>query len=167
MKTKTTRRLAAAALLGACVLVTASPASAAASTDLPAGIACPDFPLRIAGSDGRVRVKEFTDKSGKVVLRILQVATGVVLTYTNLTTQKSVSIKTSGSVWHIVNNPDETQTWTMTGHNGLILFPTDIPAGPTTTQYNGRVVFNFDPANGFAEVISTSGRARDICAELS
>jgi hypothetical protein len=141
------------------------PASAAGIT-LDAGQACA-FPLSLSGSDGKVRVKAFTDKKTGKVARILQVATGVTLTYTNLSTGKSVNIKTSGSVWHIVNNPDGTQTWTMTGHNGLILFPTDIPAGPTTTQYNGTVVFKFNPENGFTVLISTSGKARDICAELS
>jgi len=27
------------------------------------------------------------------------------------------------------------------GHNVLILFPSDVPAGPSTTLYVGRVVF--------------------------
>lgn len=166
MTTQTTRWFAALALLAACLLTPVPPASAAPII-LDAGQACA-FPLSLSGSDGRVRVKEFTDKKTGKVARILQVATGVTLTYTNLTPGgKSVSIKTSGSVWHIVNNPDGTQTWTMTGHNGLVLFPTDIPAGPTTTQYDGRVVFKFNPVDGFTILISTSGKARDICAELS
>jgi hypothetical protein len=56
---------------------------------------------------------------------------------------------------------------TATGHNGLILFPDDVPAGPTTTQYNGRIVYTYNTVTGFIEVLETSGKATDICAELS
>jgi len=44
--------------------------------------------------------------------------------------------------------------------------PTDIPEGPTTTQYIGRIVYNVDPATGIFTLVSTSGSQRDICAEL-
>ena len=57
-------------------------------------------------------------------------------------------------------------TTVMTGHNILILFPTDIPAGPSTTLYVGRVVFTVD-ANGVYTLGSTSGRSTDICAALA
>jgi hypothetical protein len=90
-----------------------------------------------------------------------------VLTYTNVDTGASVSIKTSGSVTSAVPLDGATETRTATGHNGLILFPGDVPAGPTTTQYNGRIVYTFNPLTGFVEVIETSGKATDICAELS
>jgi hypothetical protein len=95
------------------------------------------------------------------------------LTYTNYgpdpdnpVAGTSVTIRTDGSVTEITHNPDGTLTYTLTGHNGLVLFPSDIPPGPSTTQYIGRVVFDVDPATGVFTLVSTSGTQRDICAEL-
>ena len=53
-----------------------------------------------------------------------------------------------------------------TGHNVLILFPTDVPAGPSTTLYVGRVVFTVDSDGVFA-VTDTNGTSTDICVALS
>ncbi len=63
-------------------------------------------------------------------------------------------------------NPDGSYTETLTGHNVLILFPTDVPAGPSTTLYVGSVVFTVDLAAVFT-VQRVSGKATDICAALS
>ena len=171
MINKTTRLLAAAAL-SAAILAVAQPAVAAPPDEEPAqryelaaGEACA-FPLLLEASAGEVRTIAF-EENGKQG-RIISVRTGVVLTYTNLTTGESVSIKTSGSVTSAVLGPDGvTETRTATGHNGLLLFPSDDPPGPTTTQYNGRIVYTYNTQTGFIQVIETSGHARDICAELS
>jgi hypothetical protein len=48
----------------------------------------------------------------------------------------------------------------------LIMFPTDEPAGPSTTLYVGRVVFDADAAFNFT-LRSTRGTATDLCAALS
>jgi len=71
-----------------------------------------------------------------------------------------------GAVQQSVVNADGSATVTSTGHNVLILFPSDVPAGPSTTLYVGRVVFTVG-ANGVFTVVSTSGSATDICAALS
>ena len=63
-------------------------------------------------------------------------------------------------------NADGSQTVTLSGHNVLFLFPTDVPAGPSTTLYVGRVVFTVD-VNGVFTLVSTAGTATDICAALS
>jgi hypothetical protein len=172
MISKTNRLVASASLLAALSLTIAQPSSGAApapepafEVDLPAGLAC-TFPLRLHSSAGEVRTITFTTENGQPG-RIISVKTGVVLTYTNLDTGASVSIKTSGSVTSAVPLDGVTETRTATGHNGLILFPDDVPAGPTTTQYNGRIVYTFNTATGFVEVLETSGKATDICAELS
>jgi hypothetical protein len=55
--------------------------------------------------------------------------------------------------------------WRLPRH--LILFPSDIPAGPTTTHYIGRIVYNVDPKTGVFTLVSTTGQERDICAELA
>jgi hypothetical protein len=161
------------ALLVAALLSPASPAAAADPIFLPAGIGCPDFNLEVASSGGKLHEKLFTDEDGDPV-RFLSAGKGVVLTYTNYgpdqyfpVAGKSVTIRTDGSVTSIRYNADGTQTWTTTGHFGLVMYPTDVPAGPSTTQYIGKLVFNVDPANGIFTFVSSTGQARDICAELS
>ena len=57
-------------------------------------------------------------------------------------------------------NPDGTQTFTATGHFGFIIFPTDVPAGPATIVYTGRIVYNVDPTTGVFTLVSESGTQR-------
>jgi hypothetical protein len=182
---KTARMLVPAILMAATfTLAPMQPAFAAPPTPAPTPTAvflpvgtdsagCPDFNLGISWSGGNLHTKEFTDKGGNVV-RIITAGKGFDVTYTNLGTDpdnpvegESVTVRTPGSVNKIVNNPDGTQTVTATGHNGLVLFPTDVPAGPTTTHYIGRIVYNVDPATGVFTLVSTTGQQRDICAELA
>jgi hypothetical protein len=173
MISKTNRLVASASLLAALSLTVAQPSFAAApdpeppfKVDLPAGAGC-SFPLRLESSAGEVRTITFKTENGQPG-RIISVKTGVVLTYTNVDTGASVRIKTSGSVTSAMPLDDGvTELRTATGHNGLILFPDDVPGGPTTTQYNGRIVYTYNTVTGFIEVIKTSGKAADICAELS
>ena len=86
--------------------------------------------------------------------------------FTNLGTGDTLSLKANGSVEKIALHPDGTQTWMTMGHNVLILFPSDVPAGPSTTLYMGRVVFTVDTSGVFT-LRSTSGKSMDICAALS
>lgn len=133
--------------------------------DLPAGVACASFDLRIEIWNNPNRVfKEFKDKNGNVV-RMLTAGKGNTLEFTNLVTSKTLSLKANGSVEHIKLTPG-LQTWTVTGHNVLILFPTDVPAGPSTTLYVGRVVFTVDTTTGVFTLQSVSGASTDICAAL-
>ena len=165
------RTAIAAAILAALTLTAAESAVADEPLILPAGLACPDFNLGISSSGGNLHTKEFLDRDGNVV-RIITAGKGVLLTYTNYgpdpanpVAGTSVTIRTDGSVSNTTIT-DGTQTVTATGHNGLVLFSTDIPAGPTTTQYIGRIVYTIDP-NGVFTLLSTSGSQRDICAELA
>jgi len=52
------------------------------------------------------------------------------------------------------------------GHNVLILFPTDEPAGPSTTLVVGRAVIAVDANQNFT-VQQISGTTTDICAALA
>lgn len=128
---------------------------------------------RISVADGNLHTKVFTDKNGNVV-RTFTAGKGTDLTFTNYGPDpnrheagKSVTIKTAGSVSKAVEDGDGSQTVTATGHNAVIVFPTDIPAGPTTTLYIGKLVYHFVPATGFFRLISAAGPQRDICAELA
>ncbi|PYO54079.1 MAG: hypothetical protein DMD83_23040 [Candidatus Rokuibacteriota bacterium] len=110
-------------------------------------------------------MREFLDENGNVV-RTLTTGTGSALTFTNLDTNATLSLRSNGAVTNVTNNPDGSQTVVTMGHNILILFPTDVPAGPTTTLYVGRLVFTIDSSGTFT-LQQHSGKAIDICAALS
>jgi hypothetical protein len=97
---------------------------------------------------------------------VILAGTGPALTLTNLTSGATYSTPSNGSVTHIAVNPDGTLTYRVTGHNILILFPTDVPPGPSTTLYVGQVGFTVD-ANAVFRVTSMAGRSVDICTALS
>lgn len=158
--------LASAVMFVATLFATAQPAMADDPITLPAGLGCPNFALQLQGTGGKLQTKDFYDKNGNKV-RTITAGKGVLLTYTNLDTGKSISFNTSGSVSNTTYNPDGTYTVSASGHNGLVLFPTDVPAGPTTTQYIGNFVYTVDPATGVFTLIMTSGQAVDVCAALS
>lgn len=146
--------------------VAVEPTPPDAVIDLPAGLACAGFDLRVEIWNNPNRVfKEFRDKDGNVV-RILTAGKGNTLSFTNRSTNKKLSLKPNGSVEHVAFGLDGSQTWSVTGHNVLILFPTDVPAGPSTTLYVGRVVFTVD-TNAVFTLQSVSGRSTDICAALT
>jgi hypothetical protein len=135
---------------------------------LPAGQACPDFDLKIdlTTPDHRV-MKTFFDANGNPV-RYLAAGQGNKFVFSNAADGFSLSVKTGGSVEHITPNADGTQTWVTTGHELVILFPTDSPPGPATILYIGRLVFNLDPATfTFLGMQSFTGKSTDICATLS
>ena len=161
----------AAALAVALALAVGAPVPASAaepdfSIDLPAGVACA-FDLGVEGTGDKRIMREFTDRNGNVV-RTLVAGKGFTLISTNLSpgSSKSLTLPSSGSVQRTTVNSDGTSTVVSTGHNVLILFPTDIPAGPSTTLYVGRIVHTVD-ASGVFTLQSTSGRATDLCALLA
>lgn len=162
------RQAASAAVATVAVLALAGPAAASDPfvLDLPAGLACADFDLRIEGFGDAKRVyKEFTDRDGNVV-RTLSAGTGDTLQYTNLATGTTYQSKSNGAVNHTVVNADGSTTSELTGHNLVILFPSDVPSGPSTTLYTGRVVLTIDTAGTFT-IGKKAGGALDICAALS
>jgi hypothetical protein len=164
-----TRRLgiaAAAATLAASTVATAAWGDSATTVQIfPAGLACADFDLKVEASGGTIKQHDITDRSGEVV-RVILAGTGPALTLTNLTSGATYSTPSNGSVTHIAVNPDGTLTYRVTGHNILILFPTDVPPGPSTTLYVGQVGFTVD-ANAVFTVTSMAGRSVDICTALS
>jgi hypothetical protein len=169
IKSRKARRLVAgvtAVALGSAVAVTtAAPASAQEVFELPAGTAC-DFALRIEQTGGNRIMREFTDRNGNVV-RTLEAGKGFDLTFTNLESGESIAFPSNGSVSRTTINADGVNTVQATGHNVVILFPSDIPAGPSTTLYTGRLVYTVDTSTGVFTVVSSSGPTTDICAILA
>lgn len=162
------RRRAAVAMLASSVLLAAPLAAApVAASDLtfPAGIAC-GFELGIdVGDGGPQHYRAFTDDAGQVLWWIAA-GRGNDLTFTNVATGAALSLDATGAVQAAANHPDGTTTLTLIGQNVLILFPSDVPAGPSTTLQVGRVVIDIDAAGNFA-VRAVSGITMDICAALS
>jgi len=164
MPTRTRGRILTAAFLTAILSAPALPAQAAPPETFPAGLAC-DFEMEMAViPGGHIVNREFRDADGNVV-RVLQAGRGEALTFTNLETGAEASSRSSGFAIQTKFNPDGTVTVTMSGNTLLIMFPTDIPAGPTTTIHTGRVTFDVS-TEGVFTLAKSSGRTRDICAEL-
>jgi hypothetical protein len=151
-----------AAVLGlTSTVATAQPADFV--TSFPAGVAC-DFELGLEGSGANFHSREFFDKNGNLV-RLLTAGKGFALTFTNDVTGATFSTKSNGTVQHFTYNPDGSSTVVSTGHIVLILYPTDVPAGPSTTLYVGRMVITDDGFTNFV-LVEHSGTATDICAAL-
>jgi hypothetical protein len=133
--------------------------------DLPAGVACPGFDLRIEiwSPDHRVS-RSFTARNGYP--RLLNAGQGNTLVFTDLNTGAKLTVPTDGSVESIKLLPDGTQRWTVTGHNAIVWFPTDIPPGPATIVYSGRVSFSVDASGGVSTLGKTAGTSFDVCRAL-
>lgn len=162
-----TGRLAVAVVTAAVLLVGAAGPVAASDyhMDFPAGVAC-DFGLSVdIDVVGPQNYREFTDREGNV-LSTLSAGRGNTLTFTNQATGKALSLMATGAVAKTIPHPDGSMTQILTGMNVLIMYPTDVPAGPSTTLYVGRVVVDFD-ASYNTTLRSTSGAATDICAALA
>lgn len=158
----------AVALVGAAVLLVgaAGPATAAHyHVDFEPGVAC-DFGLGVDIDEvGPQNVHAFTDKDENVVW-VLSAGRGNDLTFTNAATGATLSLMATGAVTRTYPHPDGSMTQVFTGMNVLFMFPTDKPAGPSTTLYVGRVVADFDAAYN-TTLWSTSGSSMDICAALA
>jgi hypothetical protein len=125
--------------------------------DLPAGPAGADFHLRIDGFGDANRVsRQLTDKDGNVV-STLSAGTGDTLEYPNLATGQTYLSTSNGAVSRTVVNADGSTTSVLTGHNLVILFPSDVPAGPSTTLHTGQVVVEVDAAGTFTIPKATGG----------
>ena len=132
---------------------------------LDAGQAC-EFALRIEADTNPNRVvREWRDSDGTLV-RTLEAGHAGDVTLVNAETGASLTLEGQGAVNHTTYNPDGSWTTSLTGNWVLILFPTDIPAGPSTTLYVGRVTYTSTPTFDFT-LVGSSGRQTDLCAELS
>ncbi len=160
-------RSAALATLAATALAgLAAPARAQThDLELPAGLACPDFGLGVDIDGDAPVAREFHDRDGNLV-KTIAAGRGQQLTFTNLTTGHTVSLAANGAVNITRPGPGDLSTVTAMGHNVIILFPTDVPPGPSTTLYVGRVVYTVDQNQTFT-LLKTTGRKVDLCAALA
>jgi len=159
------RPVRATAFAFAIVLGLAGPAFADFTTDFPVGLACPGFTLRVQGIGADPQPKHSKDnKDGSVTF--ITAGRGFQLTFTNLSNSQTLSLRSNGSVNKTTVNADGTATVQVTGNSVLIMYPSDLPPGPTSTLYAGRVVFTVDASGNFA-LLGTYGKSTDICAALA
>ena len=149
------------------LLAAAQPAAAdqgSPDVEFPQGQAC-NFKLDVYIDGAGPDTKTFFDRNGSPV-RTISAGRGPGLTFVNADSGSEYTTAPNGSVARAVFNADGSQTNYLTGHFVVILFPTDIPAGPSTTLYIGRVVYTVDN-QGIFTLRESSGRSIDICEALS
>jgi len=96
---------------------------------------------------------------------VITAGKGYTLTFTNVDNGKTLTLASNGSVMK-ATPPMPPNTVQALGHNVIILFPTDITPGPSTTLYVGSVVYTVDSEGRFT-ILSHSGTTTDICAALA
>jgi hypothetical protein len=131
---------------------------------IPAGVACSGFDLGISFDAQKQTVTTFFDNEGNAVRQL--VVGQLVIRLTNENTGASLATQLGGA-FHIYFNADGTLTLVGTGNSFLSLFPTDIPAGPSSTLYSGRLVFDVDPATGVFTLRDEARNKIDVCAALT
>src|SRR6185295_15413066 len=94
---------------------------------LPKGLGCQDFEVRIDLSGAGHRVaRTFFDRNGNPI-RYLAAGQGYTFVFTNTASGFTFTVKTGGSVERVTPNRNGTQTWVTTGHELVVLFPSDTP----------------------------------------
>jgi hypothetical protein len=129
-----------------------------------AGEAC-SFALQIDITGTPQVNKKFEGADGRV--RFLSAGTGSDLVFTNLATGKTFTLNGNGSVTWTRIDASGSARLTLTGNNIAIYFPTDTPAGPSTTLVVGREDIAVDLATFQFTRLSRTGKTTDICAALS
>ena len=157
-------RTAAATVFATAILLGgAATTASAAEIELDAGVACA-FPLGLDGGALPPVRRTFTDPNGNPIV-VLAGKSGAV-TYTNLDTGESLTFPSRGTALRVTTQSDGTQLLEFSGNVGLLLFPGDRPVeGPSTTQINGRLVF--EQAGTVTTVLKQEGNQIDVCAALS
>lgn len=167
-------RTALASVAAATVVLGAAAPAAAAEPEhaavLDRGIACADFAVGLDFIGGKRNVREFTDANGDVV-GVLVTGAAEAVVVTNMTTGESVTAPSRGANTRVTVTGEGTSDVVHTGNLLLILFPTDDPAGPSTTLIQGRTVFTVAPDpfpdSDLITVQSITGKTTDLCAALA
>jgi hypothetical protein len=164
----TVSRRTALASIGFLVAVALAVGRADAAADstltFDAGVAC-SFPLQVDITGGPQVNKTFQAPDGSV--RILSAGKGSDLVFTNLATGATYTLSGNGTVSWLRIDTAGSARLTLTGHNVVIYFPTDNPAGPSTTLVVGREDIAVDLTTSQFTLLSRTGDTTDICAALT
>lgn len=118
---------------------------------------CPSFDVGVTIGDG-------AGNPIHVGPRAVFLAGTMTVALDNQTTGATQSVRTAGAA-RTAPGPNGSTIWTVTGPSILFLFPSD-PGGPSTTLYQGRLVFN-QSADNVTTIKSSTGGTVDLCAALS
>ena len=130
-----------------------------------AGQAC-SFELQVDVTGGTQVNRTFQAPDGS--LRILAAGKGSDLVFTNgAQPSHTLELKGNGTASWTSIGAGGSARLTVTGHNVLFYFPTDNPAGPSTTLVVGREDIAVDLATFQFTRLSRTGRTTDICAALT
>jgi hypothetical protein len=125
---------------------------------LDAGLAC-EFPVHLSGTGLRTAIT--TDGNVTTVTGF-----GYELTLTNLTDPRKTYSTNSNRFTEVTTRLPNGSVYVETrGKTLQILFPTDVPAGPSTTLYTGKLTYTTTP-DGITTLLSHHGHAEDVCAAL-
>lgn len=128
---------------------------------IPAGVGCAGFAITVTIEVDDQRITTFFDQAGNP---LRQTVTGrLVLTVTNDSTGESRTYRIGGAS-HLSFGADGSLTITLTGNSLVVLFPNDVPPGPSTTQGSGRAVIRID---ALFTLVSRTGSVEDVCAALA
>jgi hypothetical protein len=132
---------------------------------VPEGQGCRDFAL---GLDNIAfpPTRKSTTVNGTEVILLASGKSGAI-TYTNIESGESVAFSSRGTLLKETSLGGTKVLQEFSGNVGLVLFPTDVPAGPRTIQLNGRLVAEFDKATNATVVRKLVGHQIDICTRLA
>jgi hypothetical protein len=152
------------ALVAVALAVGRADAAPDSTVNYDAGTAC-SFALQVDVTGGPQVNKTFEAADGSV--RFLSAGTGSDLVFTNLATGATYTLSGNGAVSWLRIDASGSARLTLTGHNVVIYFPTDSPAGPSTTLVVGREEIAVDLTTFQFTRLSRTGNTTDICAALT
>jgi hypothetical protein len=151
-------------LVAVALAVGRADAASDSTVTFDAGTAC-SFPLQVDITGGPHVNKTFEAPDGSV--RILSAGKGSDLVFTNLATGATYTLSGNGAVSWLRVDASGSARLTLTGHNVVFYFPTDNPAGPSTTLVVGREDIAVDLTTFQFTRLSRTGNTTDICAALT
>ena len=147
------RRTASSAVAASLAVGAATAPANAQDFVLPS---CPGFDVGVTIGDG-------AGNPTTVGPRAVQLAGTMTIALDNQTTGTTYSVRTAGAA-RTAPGPSGSTIWTVTGPSILFLFPSD-SGGPSTTLYQGRLVFE-QSADNVTTIKSSTGGTVDLCAAL-
>jgi hypothetical protein len=162
-----TATIAMASLLG---LGVGSPSSAADGWQpfmdlIDPGVACADFPVQIEFRGTSKQARTLPARDGDT--RFAVAGRDYEYRFVNPITNATFTMTRSASLLTQTTRPDGTARLAINGNAWVVLYPTDTPAGPSTTVFSGRVVINVAADGTTYEVVQWTGRRTDVCAALA
>lgn len=168
----TSHRLAPAALLATAVLgasLTTLPAHAASDWEDfgppdPAGVACAGFPVQIQARGVGKEPRELPTRDG--TLRWQVAGKDADYRFVNVNEPAKTYTLTRAAYRMSERTVQGSYVLTINGTGWLVLFPEDVPNGPSTTVFSGTMVLT-EGADGVFRVTKWTGRKVDVCAAIS